>query len=61
MNTMKKCPQSVFNQPDCMEQSKPVNLEHLQDITKEKIEFRPTAGMYTYNTAQVISNYLKPL
>ena len=39
MNTMKKCPQSVFDQPDCMEQSKPVNLEHLQDITKEKIEF----------------------
>ena len=39
-------------------------FEHLEDITLEDLKFRPIiaqTGTYTYNCAQVIGNYLKPL
>ena len=39
-------------------------LEHPQDMNRETIKFQPIThqtSTYTYNAAQVISNYLKPL
>ena len=36
----------------------------IDDITLENLKFRPIitqSGTYTYNTAQVIAGYLKPL
>ena len=39
-------------------------FNNIQEINKEKLKFRPIidqTGTYSYNTAQVISQYLKPL
>ena len=39
-------------------------FESISDITVDSLKFRPIiaqTGTYTYNTAQVISEYLKPL
>ena len=39
-------------------------FKNVKEITKEKIKFRPIidqTGTYTYDAAQVISQYLKPL
>ena len=39
-------------------------LEHTQDMTRVNVKFQPIidqTGTYTYNAAEEISNYLKPL
>ena len=44
--------------------AKTQKFNNIQETNKEKLKFRPTidqTGTYSYNAAQVISQYLKPL
>ena len=58
------CYQVQTNLRSYMEQLKLVNLIYVNDVTVDSLKFRPIipqTGSNMYKTAQVISDYLKPL
>ena len=58
------CYQVQTNLRSYMEQLKLVNLIHVNDVTVDSLKFRPIipqTGSNMYKTAQVVSEYLKPL
>ena len=65
MNIINLCIHIVINQPvKLYGTAKTHKFNNIQKIHKENLKFRPIidqTGTYSYNAAQVISQYLKPV